>query len=110
MIGYFFDASKVDGLNIMPYSVVLPSRAVTVIGTGGTQPAALSRVMSALATVASVWPSSARRSTVTGGVVGVEWTSTKVLPSGDKVISWLAASGVSRVGLPPSRLTLKNCW
>ncbi len=72
MIGYFWCGSKLVGLNIMPYRVVLPSRAVTVIGIGGTQPAAFRRLMSALATVAMTCPSAAERNTVTGGVVGVE--------------------------------------
>src|SRR6185312_3953285 len=110
MIGYFFDGSKLVGLNIMPYRSVLPSRPFTVNGIGGTQPVAFSRVMSAVATSASLRPSSALRSTVTGGVVGVEYASTKALPSGDSVIVWSAASGVSSTGLPPSRLPLKNCW
>jgi hypothetical protein len=43
-----------------------------MIGVGGVQPAACRRVMSALATVATTAPSSARRYTVTGGAVGVE--------------------------------------
>src|SRR6185312_16099729 len=104
MIGYFFDGSKFVGLNIMPYGSVLPSRAFTVNGIGATQPAAFRREMSALATSASLRPSSERRSTVTGGTVGVEYASTKDLPSGDSVTVWSAASGVSSTGLPPSRL------
>ncbi|WP_428977485.1 hypothetical protein [Xanthomonas arboricola] len=64
--------SKLLGLNINPYSVVLPSRALTVIGSGGTQPAALRRVMSAVAIVLMLRPSAASRSSVTGGVSEVE--------------------------------------
>src|SRR5690606_9650288 len=109
-MGYFFFASKLVGLNIMPYRSVLPSRALTVNGTGGTQPAAFSREMSAVATVATVLPSSARRSTVTGGSTGVDQASTKYVPSGDRVTVWSAASGVSSTGSPPSSDTLKNCW
>src|SRR5690348_10444538 len=110
MTGYFFDGSKFVGLNIMPYRSVLPSRAFTVNGIGGTQPAAFRREMSAVATFASLRPSFALRSTVTGGTVGVDQASTNDLPSGDRVTVWSAASGVSSAGLPPSRPTLKNCW
>ncbi len=88
----------------------MPSRPFTVNGIGGTQPAAFRREMSAVATVARLRPSLALRSTVTGGVVGVEYASTNDVPSGDSVTVWSAASGVSSTGLPPSRLTLKNCW
>src|SRR5574337_1474984 len=109
MTGYFFAGSKSVGLNSIPYSVVLPSRAFTVIGVGGTQPIAFRREMPALATLAMTWPSSAARNTVTGGEVGVEYASTKVLPSGDIVMVWSASSGVSSVVLPLSMSTLKNC-
>ena len=106
MIGYLSPGSKCDGLNIRPYRSVLPSRALTTIGVGGVQPAACSRVMSARAMVATVAPSSARRSNVTGGVVGVEYASTKKRPSGDSVTVWSASSGVSSVAGPPSSDTL----
>src|SRR3546814_8953964 len=75
MIGYFFAGSKFVGLNIIPYRSVLPSRALTVNGSGGTQPAASRREMSAVAIVATVAPSSARRSNVTGGCRSEEHTS-----------------------------------
>ena len=60
----------------------MPSRAFTVNGIGGTQPAALRRLMSAVATVGEHVAVRAGRSTVTGGVVGVEYASTKVLAVG----------------------------
>jgi hypothetical protein len=96
-------------LNIIPYSVVLPSRAFTLIGVGATQPAAFNLEMSAFAIVVTTCPSLASRSTVTGGVVGVEYASTKVLPPGDISMVWSASSGVSSVVFPLSMSTLKNC-
>jgi hypothetical protein len=56
--------------------------------------------------VPSTRPSSALRSTVTGGVVGVDQASANRRPSGDRVMVWSAGSGASSVGAPPSRLTL----
>jgi hypothetical protein len=44
----------------------------------------------------------ASRSTVTGGVAGVEYESTKYFPSGDPLITWFAFSGVSSVWPFPS--------
>ena len=59
------------GLYIKPYRSVAPSRALTVIGSGGFQPVASSFEMSAFSSVMIVRPS-ASRSSVTGGVSGVE--------------------------------------
>ena len=104
-IGYFFFASKFDGLNSCPYRSVLPSRALTVNDSGATQPAAFNRDRSVRASSASCLPSASRTST-TGAVSMVETTSTKRLPSFDTVIAWLAFSGVSNCTSPPSMPTL----
>src|SRR6266851_2700990 len=75
-IGYFFEASKLVGLNMKPYTSVFPSRPFTVIGTGGTHPAATSFVMSCFATSTTTLPVSSR-TTADSGCVTVEYTSTK---------------------------------
>ena len=43
------------------------------------------------------------RTTVTGGIVGVEYWSTNVSPSGASQTTWFALSGVRSWTSPPSR-------
>ena len=81
---------------------VLPSRAFIVTGVGGRQPVASRREMSAFSSVCTMRPPMSR-STVTGGVSGVEYVSTKYRPSGDIVTTWFAFSGVSSVCPLPSK-------
>src|SRR3546814_11466981 len=86
------------GLNISPYRSVLPSRALTVNGSGATQPAARRREMSPRATSRTSVPSTALRSSVTGAVAVVEYVSTNQVPPGGRFPLGAAYSGVSRPG------------
>jgi hypothetical protein len=107
MIGYAFVESRFVGTNMRPYSLVLPSRAVVMIGTGGFHPAATRRAMSAFSIGITMRPlARTSRSTTTGGVSGVEYVSTRYRPSGETWIAWSPLSGVSGVQPFPSRPTL----
>src|SRR5580704_17175348 len=70
-IGYFFAASKFVGLNINPYKSVLPSRAFTTNGMGGTQPVALSFEISSLGNSTATLPEISRIAAF-GGTAGDE--------------------------------------
>ena len=80
---------------------VLPSRAFIRMGVGGFQPVASSRETSPRSTVCTRRPLRSR-TTVTGGVSGVEYVSTKCRPSGESETTWFASSGVSSVRPRPS--------
>ena len=64
------------GVYIRPYRSVLPSRAFTVKGMGGFQPACTSREMSAFSSATTCLPFRSR-TTVVGGTTGVDHWSTK---------------------------------
>ena len=82
MIGYFFVESSDFGVYIRPYRSVFPSRALTVMGVGGFQPATSRREMSAFSSGATSLPS-ASRSTVTGATFGCAYVSTNHRPEGE---------------------------
>jgi hypothetical protein len=86
----------------------LPSRAFTVIGVGGFQPASTSFEMSTRSSSIITVPLRSR-STLTGGVTGVEYTSTNDVPDGDAMIPCSASSGVSSVTSGLSSPTLYRC-
>ena len=68
-----FGASAYMNDAAAPWAYTLSKKhPVTVNGSGAFQPVASRREISALAIVPTTCPSSALRSTVTGGVVGVE--------------------------------------
>src|SRR6187551_3537264 len=94
MIGYFFDASKFDGRNIMPYRSVVPSAAFTLTGIGGFHPDAIKRLTSAFSNGITSLPFASRKFT-TGGTSGDEYVSIRYWPLGDNCMLWSPTSGVS---------------
>ena len=74
----------------------MPSRAFTVMGTGGFQPVATSLDTSPFSSDTRSLPF-ASRTTLVGGTSGREYASTRYLPDSDSVTSWSASSGVSSV-------------
>jgi hypothetical protein len=81
MIGYLAVESMRVGAYMSPWMSVVPSRAFMVIGVGGRQPAATRRETSARSSSISTRPFPSR-STLTGGVAGVEYVSMNDRPSG----------------------------